>query len=114
MKNMKRLLIIAALAATCAGCVYRGAKITEGVNLIVGLSVPGTDGALQINALDWCTGFRMGVAENAAFKCRYVCATTNSFFGIVHTECYKTIDAEVNPCEVSPAATNAVEEVASE
>lgn len=94
------VVVYLGVVAVFSGCIYKGAKITEGTNLVAGINVPGTDGALQINALDWVTGFRFGVADNAAFKCRYTSATTNSFFGLVHTEAYKTIDAEVSPCEV--------------
>lgn len=100
---MNKLVLLATIALCVCGCIYKGAKITEGTNLVAGINVPGTDSALQINALDWVTGFRFGVADNAAFKCRYTCATTNSFFGLVHTEAYKTIDAEVSPCEVGAA-----------
>ncbi len=106
-RALQGVALLAALAALCGGCIYKGAKISEGVNLVAGINVPGTDGALQINALDWLTGFRFGVAENAAFKCRYTCATTNSFFGVIHTFCYKTIDAEVNPCETGAGETTA-------
>ncbi len=98
------LSILTLTICLTSGCVHKGAQISEGVNLVAGINVPGTDGALRINALDWLTGFRMGVAENAAFKCRYTCATTNSFFGMIHTASYKTIDAEVNPCETTGEA----------
>ena len=111
---MKKLLIIAALVATCSGCLYKGAKVVEGTDIAVGLSVPGTEETLQINALNYLSGFRLGIAENAALTLRYSCATTNSYFGVVHSETVKSIDATVSPCEVSPVATNAVEEVASE
>lgn len=100
------LVIYLGIICACSGCIYKGAKINEGVNLVAGINVPITDGALQVNALDWCTGFRMGVAENAAFKCRYTCATTNSFFGVIHTFCFKTIDAEVSPCETGAGETS--------
>ena len=103
------LALVAALslALICSGCVYRGAKITEGTDLAVGINVPSTDGALQLQLLNYLSGFRLGVAENAALTLRYSCATTNSYFGIVHSETVKSIDATVSPCEVSPAATNA-------
>jgi hypothetical protein len=111
------LLALAAalsLAIICSGCLYKGAKVVEGTDIAVGLSVPGTEETLQINALNYLSGFRLGIAENAALTLRYSCATTNSYFGVVHSETVKSIDATVSPCEVSPVATNAVEEVASE
>ena len=109
------LALVAALALMmiCSGCLYKGAKVVEGTDIAIGLSVPGTEETLQINALNYLSGFRLGIAENAALTLRYSCATTNSYFGVVHSETVKSIDATVSPCETT-AATNAVEEAASE
>ena len=109
-----------------AGCVYKGAKITEGTSLIVGMDLPGTDGIAQINVLSWLSGFRLGVAENARLQVRYQHAETNSYFGCVTTRIWKDVDAVVEPCEVlagddadgaggkiadDPANTNRLDEV---
>ncbi len=118
-KKHLKPIAAAALALVCAGCIYRGAKVTEGTNLAVGLTVPSTEGMVQINALDYVSGFRMGVAENARLEVRYTAAQTNAYFGCIRTVSYKTIDAAVVPCasnavdvaEAAPiaaAATNAV------
>ena len=95
------LVLVVALAAAFAlsGCVYKGAKVTEGTDLAVGFTVPGTEGAIQFDALNYLTGFRLGVAENAALKVKYTCSETNSYFGVVTTRVYKSIDAKVEPCE---------------
>lgn len=109
MKNMKKLVSCAALAAICAGCLYKGGKITEGVDLAVGITIPGSEETMQLNLINYLSGFRLGVAENAALTLRYTCATTNSWLGCIHTEAFKTIDATVSPCESENAATtNAV------
>ena len=102
------LALVAALslAIICSGCLYKGAKITEGVDLAVGLSIPGTEDTIQLNVLNYLSGFRLGVAENAALTLRYTCATTNTYFGVVHSETVKSIDATVSPCETA-ATTNA-------
>ena len=102
---MLALLGFFALVALTSGCLYKGAKITEGVDVAVGLSVPGTEDTLQLNALNYLSGFRLGVAENAALTLRYTCATTNTYFGVVHSETVKSIDATVSPCETA-ATTN--------
>ena len=95
-----------AIATALAGCVYKGGKITEGTDLAVGLTVPGTEGALQVNALNWLSGFRLGVAENAALTVEYSSAATNSFFGVVQSSSVKRIKAKVEPCETAtPTAT---------
>lgn len=90
-----------ALASLVSGCIYAGAKITEGTDLAVGLTIPGSEGAVQINALNWLSGFRLGVAENARLTVKYTHAETNSYLGVVTTRLAKSIDATVEPCEVS-------------
>ena len=107
---IRKLIVCAALAASMTGCLYRGCKVVEGTDIAIGLSVPGTEETLQINALNYLSGFRLGIAENAALTLRYSCATTNSYFGVIHSETVKSIDATVSPCET--AVTNAVEEAA--
>ena len=92
------------LASLVCGCVYRGAKITEGTDLAIGLTVPGTEGVLQFNALNYLSGFRLGVAENAALTVEYSTVATNSYFGVVTTETAKRIKAKVEPCETEEAA----------
>lgn len=103
---MKRILTTTAtallLGALLAGCIYKGAKVVEGTDLAVGFTVPGTDGAAQMDVLNWLSGFRLGVAENAALKVKYTVAETNDYFGIVHIRSWKTIDAKVDPCETTP------------
>ena len=108
------LALVAALSLMmmCGGCLYKGAKITEGTDIAVGLTVPGSEETVQLNALNYLSGFRLGIAENAALTLRYSCATTNSYFGVVHSETVKSIDATVAPCEANAATTNAVEEAA--
>ena len=91
--------LVFALSLALTGCVYRGAKITEGTDLAIGLTVPGTEGVLQFNALNYLSGFRLGVAENAALTVEYSTVATNSYFGVVKTETAKRIKAKVEPCE---------------
>ena len=104
---IRKLIVCAALAASMTGCLYRGCKVVEGTDIAIGLSVPGTEETLQINALNYLSGFRLGVAENAALTVEYSSAETNSYFGCVHVRTAKRVKAKVEPCEVSPCATNA-------
>ena len=98
------LCTLLALSLALSGCVYRGAKITEGTDLAIGLTVPGTEGVLQFNALNYLSGFRLGVAENAALTVEYSTVATNSYFGVVQTETAKRIKAKVEPCEIVGSA----------
>ena len=94
-------IIALILAALLSGCVHKGAKITEGTDLAVGLEVPSTDGTLQLDVVNYLTGFRLGVAENAILRVEYTSATTNDWLGIIHNSTTKTISATVEPCERS-------------
>lgn len=91
--------IAAALAfcAICGGCVYKGAKVVEGTDLAVGLSIPGTDGAADLTVLNYLSGFRLGVAKDAALTVKYTTCETNSWFGVCETRTAKTVEASVTP-----------------
>ena len=100
-------LSVMALLGMLCGCVYKGAKITEGTNLILGMDVPTTEGAFQFDILNFTTGFRLGVAENARLEVEYSTVSTNSYFGVVRTETAKHVKATVEPCETAAPTTNA-------
>ena len=98
MKTIRNLLVVVLLSAA-AGCVYKGAKVTEGTDLSIGLSLPATDGAAQVTVLNYLSGFRLGVAENARLTVDYTTAETNSYFGCVTIRASKCVRAVVEPCE---------------
>lgn len=88
------------LALFCCGCVYRGCKLTEGTDLAVGLNVPMSEGTLQLQVLNYLSGFRVGVDRNAIMRVRYTVAETNDYLGVVKTCVRKEADVTVEPCEV--------------
>lgn len=96
---MKKLMTAALVALACSGCVYKGAKVVEGVDVAVGMNVPGSDGALQVQFFNYLSGFRFGLAQNSQLSLEYNCWQTNSFMGISHTLVHKSIKADVMPCE---------------
>ena len=79
--------------------MYKGAKVTEGTDLSVGVSVPGTEGAASLTVMNYLSGFRLGVAENARAALRYVVAETNCYLGCIATRVTKTVEAEIEPRE---------------
>ena len=94
------LVVTLAVVFALSGCVYKGAKVTEGTDLAVGFTVPGTEGAIQFDAL------------NSTLTVTYTCAETNSYLGVVSTRVYKSIDAKVEPCETGNGENlNHVEQV---
>jgi hypothetical protein len=91
------LIAILLAAALLAGCVYKGAKVTEGTDFAVGLSVPGTEGAASVTILNWLSGFRLGLARDAQMTLAYTVSETNDWFGIATTRAAKAVTATVTP-----------------
>ena len=89
------------LAALCAlalvGCVGDGAKITEGTDVSVGISLPGTEGEMSLTVFNYLSGFRIGLEENSRIKLKYKVAETNDYLGTIHTRVQKEIEAEIVP-----------------
>lgn len=84
------------------GCVYKGAKVTEGVDFSAGLSLPNTEGVAQISFVNYLSGFRLGVAEYSATSCEFW--GTNRFefaWGLYSSENLKHFKAKIEPCEVT-------------
>lgn len=94
-----KALLFALAVVTLSGCIYKGAKVVEGSDIAVGLQLPSTDGALQLQLFNYLSGFRLGVDQNARLKVKYSIAETNSILGVWNGETKKTIDATVEPCE---------------
>lgn len=89
-----------------SGCVYKGAKVTEGVDFSAGLSLPNTEGVAQISFVNYLSGFRLGVAEYSATTCEFW--GTNRFdfaWGLYSSESSKHFKAKIEPCEIE--GTNA-------
>ena len=106
--NARHILTAAALTAALVGCTYKGAKVTEGTDLAIGLNIPVTEGTLQFQALNYLSGFRLAVDRNAIMRVKYTVAETNSYLGCVTTRVAKTVDATVEPCEtVTPDGAGA-------
>ena len=93
--------VVLLAALLLSGCVYKGAKVTEGTDLSVGLSIPGTEGAASVTILNYLSGFRLGLAQNAQMTLAYTVSETNSYLGIATTRTAKTITATVTPTETA-------------
>jgi len=97
----------------CAG-MGDGAKVVEGTDLTLGVQFPYAD-CDTMAVVNYLTGFRVTVAENARARVKYTCAETNDYFGMITTRTHKTIDATITPTvedgedDGETAATNAAE-----
>jgi hypothetical protein len=95
-----KILTILALASVFAGgCSYKGVKVVEGTDLIVGINVPVSEGSAQFQLMNYLSGFRLGVDRNAKLKVKYIVAETNTYFGVIQTSTSKSVDAKVEPSE---------------
>ena len=86
-----------ALLAGCAGLAGDGAKIVEGTDLTVGMSLPYAETSDVMAVINFISGFRVLVAENARATVEYSSTTTNDWFGAVTSCTERRIKAEVEP-----------------
>jgi len=70
--------------------------VVEGTDLTFGVQFPYAD-CETMAVVNYLTGFRVTVAENARCRVKYTSAETNSYFGLIETRVAKTIDAKVEP-----------------
>lgn len=97
---MRGLFLVAALAAL-VGCStpYKGAKIVEGTDITVAIDLPVNESPLEFKLLNYLSGFRLAVADNAMLNVKYTATIDNTYFGIIKHGETKSIDAKVVPCE---------------
>ena len=96
------LLAILAIGALCSGCAYKGGKVVDGTNLCVGMTIPGTEWA--INALDYVGGVRVAGNDQTSICVSNEVAETNSYFGVVETHRHSKMTATIEPTETSSEA----------
>ena len=105
---------IAAAAVTialAAGCTsYEGGKIVDGTNLDIGLTVPGTDGMLTINALAYTGGLKVCGNDKTYIVVSNEVIETNSYFGVVKTQRHSKMSSTIKPVEIVYILTNGVPE----
>ena len=90
-------VMCAVVALLLAGCAGDGVRVVEGTDLSLGVSVPGSEGVLDLTFLNYLSGFRLQAEANSRVKLKYTCCETNDYLGIVHTRSAKSIEAETVP-----------------
>lgn len=88
---MKQLVLAVMLLAGCTSPFY---KEVDGTSTILGVSLP-DEQYIQINALSYLGGSKTIVREPACIKHTFVSASTNSYFGVIHTQEHRTNTIEV-------------------
>lgn len=94
-KSMNKLLAILAIVV-CTGCTSPFYKEVDGTSTILGVSLP-DEQYIQINALSYLGGSKTTVREPAYITHEYTSASTNSYFGVVHTQEYRESKITVSP-----------------
>ena len=109
---MLRLILAAASIMLVAGCssLGDGAKVVEGTDLTLGVSLPYADAGDAMTVINYLTGFRLTVDETSRCKLKYTCCETNDYFGIVHTRINKSIEADIEPTVEEAEAEEASQE----
>ena len=99
------LLAIIAIGALCNGCTYKGGKVVDGTNLVIGMTIPGTE--WTINALDYVGGIRVGGNDQTSITVSNEVVETNAYFGVVKTSRHSKMTATIEPTETSSEANAA-------
>ena len=97
MKSTALAICIAAFAALAGCSTYKGGKIVEGTDIAAGASVPQAGGTLQIDALNFLTGFRFLFCDNAGVRCSYSITNSVSACGVYSSTTVKAIDIKLTP-----------------
>lgn len=88
---MKKLVLAVMLLAGCTSPFY---KEVDGTSTILGVSLP-DEQYIQINALSYLGGSKTIVREPACITHTYTSTSTNSYFGVINTQEYRTNTIEV-------------------
>lgn len=94
---------MAAAFAFCAGCTSPFYKEVDGTSTILGVSLP-DEQYIQINALSYLGGSKTTVREPACIVHEYTSASTNSYFGVIHTQEYRESKITVSPTNTTQKA----------
>lgn len=95
LKCWKWLCSAAVIGAAFTGCAYKGGKVTDGTNLMIGVTIPGTE--WTINALDYVGGARVAGNDSTHIVVTNEVAETNSYFGIVTINRHTKLTADIEP-----------------
>lgn len=91
---MKRIAL--AICVLLAGCKANYYKDVNGTSTILGVSLP-DEQYVQINALSYLGGSKTIVNEPAKIEHEYECWSTNSYFGVIHTQEFRKSRITVIP-----------------
>ena len=100
--NRAGLLVCILCITLCGGCAYKGGKVVDGTNLVIGMTIPGTE--WTINALDYVGGLRVAGNDQTSICVSNEVTETNSYFGVVENHRHSKMTATIEPTETSSDA----------
>jgi len=92
------------VALWCSGCAYKGGKVVDGTNLVIGMHVPGTD--WDISVLDYVGGVRVAGNDATIITVSNEVSETNSYFGCIDIKRHSVMTATIEPVETGAVSTN--------
>jgi len=98
MRRWQILALLATLALLC-GCKNTGVSLVVGEQMLLP-EISDAGDNLSVRLYEDVKGARVWSAKNSIVRAEYICATTNSYFGVVDTTGEMTLKVEVEPCEM--------------
>ena len=90
-------IAVAALVFLGTGCAYKGGKVVDGTNLVIGMTIPGTE--WTINALDYIGGIRVAGQDSTHITVTNEVVETNRYFGVVEVNRHSKMTADIEPLD---------------
>ena len=77
------------------GCAYKGGKVVDGTNLAIGMTIPGTEWA--INVLAYVGGLRVAGNDSTHIVVTNEVDDESSYFGVVTIHRITKMTADIEP-----------------
>ena len=102
------MLGAALAAALLAGCSseYTGSRTVVGEQTALPELSDSSD-SVSLRVYESVKGAKVWTAKDCNVTIAYTNAYTNTYFGIVESRDYMTLNVEIEPCEVAPLKTDA-------
>lgn len=98
--------LAAALLAGCTSPEYTGSRTVVGEQFSLPELSDSSD-SVSLRVYESVKGAKVWTAKDCNVTIAYTNACTNTYFGVVESRDYMTLNVEIEPCEVAPLKTDA-------